>query len=233
MTTLKARPLSELQPHPLNPKDHDPGLLDASISEFGFIEPVVVDERTGLLLSGHGRVEALRRRFDKGDPPPEQVKVVKGEWMIPTVTGWASRSDEEAHAAMIALNRTTERGGWNEQQLLELLQGFTDDDLLATVGYSEEEVRALERLVEADTTFTDLVTSNQEVIDEFVDDLGGDRDKVEYTYDTVLRVYFQTPEARDDFYKAIGYEPDPKEKTIRYPASWVRQPIPVWSGDDE
>ncbi len=233
MTAMKPQPLSGLRPHPMNPKDHDKELLDASIHQFGFIEPVVVDARTGYLVSGHGRVESLHRMKDEGQTPPEGVKVTKGEWMVPTVTGWASKDDADAHAAMIALNRTTERGGWDEQQLLGLLQGLEDDDeLMATVGYTPEEVRALERLVEADTTFTDLATGNAQVIDEFLDEIG-DRDKVTFTYDTVLRVYFQTPEARTDFYEAIGYEPNEKDKTLRYPPSFQKGVTPEYTGDDE
>ena len=37
------------------------------------------------------------------------------------MTGWSSRSDTEAGAALIALNRATELGGWVDEELIRLL----------------------------------------------------------------------------------------------------------------
>ena len=63
------------------------------------------------------------------------------------MTGWSSRSDTEAGAALIALNRITELGGWVDEELdhlRELLDTITDDppDAGDDVGTS----RATERL---------------------------------------------------------------------------------------
>ena len=46
------------------------------------------------------------------------------------MTGWSSRSGTEAGAALIALNRATELGGWVDEELdhlRELLDTITDD----------------------------------------------------------------------------------------------------------
>ena len=42
------------------------------------------------------------------------------------MTGWSSRSDTEAGAALIALNRTTELGGWVDEELIRLLTDLAD-----------------------------------------------------------------------------------------------------------
>ena len=42
------------------------------------------------------------------------------------MTGWSSRSDTEAGAALIALNRTTELGGWADEELIRLLTDLAD-----------------------------------------------------------------------------------------------------------
>jgi ParB-like chromosome segregation protein Spo0J len=52
-------PLATLLKAPRNPKDHDIGLLHDSFSRFGFVEPIALNERTGRLVAGHGRQEAL------------------------------------------------------------------------------------------------------------------------------------------------------------------------------
>src|SRR3546814_11528432 len=62
---------------------------------------------------------------DRGDNPPEGVRVdAGGHWLVPVIVGWASRTDAEARAALIALNRTTELGGWVDDSLPDLLDGL-------------------------------------------------------------------------------------------------------------
>lgn len=134
--------LSQLQRAPRNPKGHDEAGIATSVGRLGFLEPVIVDERTGRLVGGHGRLDWAQAQQAAGSTPPEGVAVADdGEWMLPTVRGWASRSDADAEAALVALNRLTEAGGWQVPDLVQLLDdlasepggldgtGYTADDL--------------------------------------------------------------------------------------------------------
>lgn len=133
--------VEELTGAPRNPKDHDEETLDASLERFGYIEPIVRDDRTGRLISGHGRTEAIRRRKLAGGAPPEGVEVAPdGRWVVPVMVGWASRDDAEAEAAVIALNRIGERGGWKRDVLAEMLAEMGDGPGLAGVGYDRSEL---------------------------------------------------------------------------------------------
>lgn len=140
--------LRKLRADPRNPKAHAGEAIEHSVGRFGFVEPIVVDERTGFIASGHGRVETLTRmRVDK-KPAPKGVKVNgKGDWLVPVVKGWESSSDAEAGAALIAFNRTTELGGWVDEALLDLLQEIDDAE---GVGFDSEEIADLEAQVAAD-----------------------------------------------------------------------------------
>lgn len=142
--------LDELSPDPRNPKAHESQIIDASIGRFGMLDPIVKDERTGHIISGHGRQKALTAMHARGETPPEGVTVDgAGRWLVPVVTGWASRSDTEAAAALIALNRTTELGGWVDDTLLGLLDELSAvDGGLVGVGYDEDELETLRALVE-------------------------------------------------------------------------------------
>src|SRR5204863_1680157 len=119
----------------------------ASILRFGFGDPVVLDERTTRLLAGHGRLDALRqiratsprgvpggiatleRTFESGDPILE--------WRVPVVRGFASKSDAEAEAFLIAVNRNVERGGWDDGGLVESLRRIgASSEGLSGVGYT-------------------------------------------------------------------------------------------------
>lgn len=138
--------LSSLAVNPVNPKAHDLDTIDKSIGRFGYVEPVVVDGRTGQIISGHGRTATLRAMEERGETAPEGVVLDEdGSWLVPVVTGWSSRTDAEASAALIAMNRTTELGGWVDDALLDLLDGLAQDEEagLSGVGYSEDELEEL------------------------------------------------------------------------------------------
>lgn len=142
--TIEHVPLSSLTAHPKNPKAHDTATIDASVGRFGYIEPIVVDGRTGMIVSGHGRTKTLLGMHERGETPPDGVQVKDGEWLVPVVSGWSSRTDSEAHAALIALNRTGELGGWVDDSLLELLDDLSGiEDGLLGVGYGEDDVENL------------------------------------------------------------------------------------------
>lgn len=147
-------PLEHLRPDPANPKAHNVDVIDASIGRFGIIDQIVRDDRTGYIISGHGRDETLRRMRDRGDNPPEGIRVdASGNWLVPVIVGWASRTDAEARAALIALNRTTELGGWVDESLLDLLDNLDD---FTGVGFSEDDTDDLRaRLEEMATVETD------------------------------------------------------------------------------
>jgi ParB-like chromosome segregation protein Spo0J len=53
-------PLDEIAEAHRNPKLHDRRGIRASVTRFGFVEPITIDERTGRLVAGHGRLEQLR-----------------------------------------------------------------------------------------------------------------------------------------------------------------------------
>jgi DNA modification methylase len=133
--------LDELEPDPRNPKLHADEIIRESMGRFGYIDPIVRDDRTGMILSGHGRRDALAILRDGGDRPPVGVKVEDGRWLVPVTTGWSSVSDEEAGAAIVALNRTVEAGGWNDAALEQLLLSLGGD--LAGTGYDDEDMDEL------------------------------------------------------------------------------------------
>lgn len=123
-----------------NPKRHSDEEIRASIGRFGYVEPCVHDERTGRLVAGHGRVEALRAAKLKGDSPPQGVEIRDGEWFVPVLRGWASRSDTEAEAYLVASNQLTTKGGWDDTELASLLEGLEKQSALEGTGYSADDV---------------------------------------------------------------------------------------------
>jgi ParB-like chromosome segregation protein Spo0J len=128
-------PLWDLREDPRNPKAHDGEAMAASLRQFSLIDPVVIDGRTGYLISGHGRKAALLDLHTQGAPTPDGITIAPdGTWLVPAVTGWSSRTDAEARAALIALNRIGELGGWVDTALLDLLDELSAQDESLGVG---------------------------------------------------------------------------------------------------
>lgn len=144
---IEYRPLRDLKADPRNPKAHAQDAIGSSVARFGFVEPIIVDERTGFIASGHGRVSTLTQMRMRREAPPEGVRVSKKRgWMVPVVL-WRSRNDAEAGAALIAFNRAGELGGWADEALLNLLHELEDASLdPADVGFADDEIAALAAL---------------------------------------------------------------------------------------
>jgi hypothetical protein len=133
--------LDEVTPALRNAKSHVS--ISGSLKRFGFADAAVLDERTMRLVAGHGRREELVAAKEQGQDPPEGVVVADdGEWMMPVQRGWASRSDEDADALGVALNRFVESGGWDERALAEMLDEFADadPDLLPATGFNQDDL---------------------------------------------------------------------------------------------
>ena len=140
-------PLDSIDRAERNPKDHADEDIDASMDRFGYMEPMLLDDRTGRLVGGHGRLDRLIARRDNDDEPPEWIVVDDdGTWLAPVTRGWESIDDAEALAAGIALNRIGEKGGWKPDELTSILRELADTDQgLDGLGYTDVDLRSLER----------------------------------------------------------------------------------------
>lgn len=139
-------PLDDVLRAPRNPKNHHAEVIAASMARFGVVEQPAVDERTGRLVAGHGRLDEWQRRRDAGEDPPDGITISdEGGWMVPVTRGWSSRSDADAEAYLIVSNRSTELGGWDEAGLEEVLRDLRDEDLLEVTGFSDDDLDKLVR----------------------------------------------------------------------------------------
>jgi len=130
--------LDVLQRAPRNPKGHDKHGIRDSINRHGYVETPILDDRTGRLIGGHGRLDDLEDRKRRGEAPPRRIKTDDdGEWLVPVSRGYASANDDEAEALLVALNRLPESGGWELKGLADILDNLRTSDFgLVGTGYS-------------------------------------------------------------------------------------------------
>ena len=121
------RPPADLKPWPGNPRTHSDkqlAKLKASIQTFGFTAPVLVDE-AGVILSGHGRVQAAK---------------ALGLAQIPTrvITGL---SEVKKRAYVIADNKIAQLSGWDQTLLKSELEILIREEFeVEATGFSTAEI---------------------------------------------------------------------------------------------
>jgi len=106
--------------------------IASSIKEFGFTNPVIIDEDRGI-IAGHGRVLAAKKLGIKEVP-------------CVVVTGW---TEAQKKAYVIADNKLALNAGWDEKMLaieFDELQELGFD--LSLTGFSNDEILALKPLEE-------------------------------------------------------------------------------------
>ncbi len=133
-------PVSKIVGAKPNPKGHDIPAIIGSIRRFGFTVPGLEDAGTGILTVGHGRVEAVKAMMAAGEPRPRGIGEGPDGWTVPILRGMAFKNAQEAQAYLLADNRLTELGGWDEEALKACLRELSEESTLEGIGWKPEEV---------------------------------------------------------------------------------------------
>ena len=155
-----------------NPKDHDLGVLYQSMQRFGFTNPIIMNESTGKLLAGHGRLQTLQMMKDNGEDAPKRIDVVKDieddrieTWYVPVLYGVSIDNVSEAQAYLIADNRLTELGGWKPMDLMDSLTEIIEETgNLDGTGYDLDDVETI--LGDMESTTFDVSETMSELDEE-------------------------------------------------------------------
>jgi|TARA_B100001094_G_scaffold140538_1_gene136211 hypothetical protein len=122
-TLIRKIKLSEIKTADKNPKDHDVGAIYQSMKRFGFVAFPLVNSTTDKLLAGHGRLKTLHMIKSEGEFVPANIEVTDdGDWLVPCIYSATIEDEAEAQAYLLADNRLTEIGGYNNMDLLDSLQ---------------------------------------------------------------------------------------------------------------
>lgn len=147
---IEMRNVSELVPYANNSRTHSPQQVDqiaASINEWGWTMPVLVDEN-GMLIAGHGRIMAAQKL---------------GIEQVPTMTakGW---TEAQKKAYVIADNKLALNADWDMELLGIELQELQELDFdLELTGFDEDEIASITPLeLEEGLTDEDAVPELQD-----------------------------------------------------------------------
>jgi ParB-like chromosome segregation protein Spo0J len=123
-------PTERLVPYARNARSHAPeqvAQIAASIVEFGFVNPILVDTNSGI-IAGHGRLLAARKL---------------GMLKVPVVV-LDHLNETQRRAYILADNKIAENAGWDEELLADEIRALQTEGFdTALAGFSSEELDSL------------------------------------------------------------------------------------------
>lgn len=126
--TFKKIKLSELVPHPKNPKDHDIEAIKDSIRHNGALDPIEIDENN-VILAGHGRWQALKElNYTEDD-----------------IIQYEGLTEKQKEDYVLRANTTTMQKGFIDEKLK-----LFDRDVLKTAGFNSHDLDRIFKTPEDD-----------------------------------------------------------------------------------
>ena len=127
---LERWPIERLVPYERNARTHSPeqvAQIAASIQEFGFTNPILVDGKDGI-IAGHGRLAAAK------DLGLAEVPVVVLDHLTP----------DQKRAYVLADNKLALNAGWDDSILSAELEALQLEEFdLSLLGWSDDELTGL------------------------------------------------------------------------------------------
>jgi ParB-like chromosome segregation protein Spo0J len=130
MIQIEAKLVSELIPYVKNSRTHSDeqvAQIAASIKEFGWTNPILIDGDNGI-IAGHGRLMAARKL---------------GYELVPTIE-LSNLTDTQKKAYIIADNKLALNAGWDDEMLkIEIADLLADGFTLSVLGFDADELQKL------------------------------------------------------------------------------------------
>lgn len=148
--------VSDLQPHPENPRDGDIEAIKSSIARNGFYGTLVVQDGTNFILAGSHRYLAAKQL---------------GYDALPCI--YVQVDADEARRIMLADNRTSDQAGYDEEALDEILYDIAENEQgLEGTGFDDSDL--------GDDVLDSVLGESMDMPDdEPLEDDGGDIDRAE------------------------------------------------------
>lgn len=179
-------PVDSVSPFPGNPRQGDVGAIAESLRRFGQQKPIVVQSSTRYIVAGNHL------------------------WQAAKALGWSEiaanveeMDDKTAEAYLIADNRTSELGAYNEDLLGDLLRKIAKEGNLRGTGYDGDDVDDFLRRLEAENASripgemqfaSELLESHNYVVLYFDNELDWNAARTKLSIETV-----RAPDATDTY----------------------------------
>ena len=142
MLKIKYKPVADLIPYARNSRTHSDAQvaqIAASIREFGWTNPILLDGENGI-IAGHGRVLAAQKL---------------GETQVPTIE-LSHMTDNQKKAYIIADNKLALNAGWDDAMLTLEISDLKDVGYdLQITGFSIDDINKITKDINFDAASQD------------------------------------------------------------------------------
>lgn len=134
-------PIEMVSQHPNNPRNGDVEAIAESIEINGFVAPVIAQKSTGHILAGNHRYQALYMLQSQ---------------VIPVI--WVDIDDTAAKRYLLADNRTSDLGIYDNSALVEILAELDVEDSLLGSGYTKMDLEQLQAILDIPPAYEDFAS---------------------------------------------------------------------------
>lgn len=147
MLAIEYISLTEIKPSPKNARTHSEEQINqliASINEFGYTNPILIDEANNI-IAGHGRYEAMKRSFK------DDIACIR-------IIGL---TESQKKAYLLADNKLAMNSTWDIEALNDLIGELKDAEFeLSIAGFSPSEI-TLDEIDFGDLAGEDIVSLSE------------------------------------------------------------------------
>lgn len=189
---MKKLQIQEMNINDITPADYNPRIdlnenddeykkIKNSIQEFGYVDPIIWNKRTGNIVGGHQRYTVLK---DLGHETVD-VSVV-------------DMSEQDEMALNIALNKV--EGDWDKDKLKEVIADLEQDKLMFT-GFDDDEIDSLMNDVDIEDFF-----ESEETPAKNNDEQQSGGDKLDTAIELLQLVHDKLNDTNDGYKKTDLYQ---------------------------
>lgn len=189
---MKKLQIQEMNINDITPADYNPRIdlnenddeykkIKNSIQEFGYVDPIIWNKRTGNIVGGHQRYTVLK---DLGHKTVD-VSVV-------------DMSEQDEMALNIALNKV--EGDWDKDKLKEVIADLEQDKLMFT-GFDDDEIDSLMNDVDIEDFF-----ESEETPAKNNDEQQSGGDKLDTAIELLQLVHDKLNDTNDGYKKTDLYQ---------------------------
>lgn len=189
---MKKLQIQEMNINDITPADYNPRIalnenddeykkIKNSIEEFGYVDPIIWNKRTGNIVGGHQRYTVLK------DLGHEKVDV-----------SVVDMSEQDEMALNIALNKV--EGDWDKDKLKEVIADLEQDKLMFT-GFDDDEIDSLMNDVDIEDFF-----ESEETLAKNNDEQQSGGDKLDTAIELLQLVHDKLNDTNDGYKKTDLYQ---------------------------
>lgn len=189
---MKKLQIQEMNINDITPADYNPRIdlnenddeykkIKNSIQEFGYVDPIIWNKRTGNIVGGHQRYTVLK------DLGHEKVDV-----------SVVDMSEQDEMALNIALNKV--EGDWDKDKLKEVIADLEQDKLMFT-GFDDDEIDSLINDVDIEDFF-----ESEETPAKNTDEQQSGGDKLDTAIELLQLVHDKLNDTNDGYKKTDLYQ---------------------------